>query len=165
MPDPTESVGPKPFHYLSPGPTYIPPSSGFFFAHGQYGASLIDFLPSKHAADKLLAHYWLAVHPVARTVHRPTFQKRYNLFWDEVALGIEPVGSLQAIVFAAMFAGVVSMPDHMVLRDFGAAKKDMLDNFQQGTETALARANILRTTRIETMSAFIMYLVSEQTLS
>ncbi len=159
VPDPLHAVT-KPQHYLAPGPTYIPPTSSFFFASNQHGTSLIDFLPSKQAADRLLQQYWYAVHPIARCVHRPSFQRRYNLFWDEVTLGIEPVGSLQAVVFAAMFSGVVSMPEERIMQDFGVAKKDLVDNFLQGTETALVRANLLRTTRTETIQAFVMYMVS-----
>ena len=75
-------------------------------------------------------------------------------------MGIEPVGSLQALVFAAMFSGVVSMPEEIIMHDFGVGKKDLVDNFQQGAETALVRANLLRTTKIETMQAFVMYMVS-----
>ena len=75
-------------------------------------------------------------------------------------MGIEPAGSLQALAFAAMFSGAVSMADDMVLRDFGVGKKNFIDNFQRGTETALGRANILRTTKIESLQAFVMYMVS-----
>ena len=74
-------------------------------------------------------------------------------------MGMEPAGSLQAVVFAAMFSGVVSMTEEVIWRDFAVPKKDLLENFQQGTETALSRANLLRTTKIETMQAFVMYLV------
>lgn len=152
-------ASPKLYSFLAPGPTYIAPTSGFFFAVGNHGTSLIDFLPSRLAADRLLQQYWLAVHPIARMVHRPSFERRYETFWNEVQMGIEPVGSLQAIVFAAMFSGVVSMPDEVILRDFGVAKKALEENFQQGTETALTRANLLRTTKVETLQAFVMYMV------
>ena len=145
--------------FLAPGPTYIAPTSSFFFSSGKHGTSLIDFLPSKLAADRLLQQYWFAVHPISRSVHRPSFQRRYDTFWHEVQLGIEPVGSLQAVVFAAMFSGVVSMPEDVINSDFGVAKKDLVENFQQGTETALGRANILRTTKVESLQAFVMYLV------
>lgn len=73
---------------------------------------------------------------------------------------MEPAGSLQAVVFAAIFSAVVSMPEEVIWRDFAVSKKDLLDNFQQGTETAMSRANLLRTTKIETIQAFVMYLVS-----
>ena len=154
----------RPRNYMAPGPTYIPPTSNFFFAAGHQGNSLIDFLPSKSAADRLLQQYWYAVHPLTHVVHRPSFERRYQVFWSEVDMGIEPVGSLQAVVFAAMFSGVVSMPDEIIMHDFGVGKKDLVDNFQQGAETALVRANLLRTTKIETMQAFVMYMVGYEFL-
>ena len=74
-------------------------------------------------------------------------------------MGIEPASSLQAIVFATLFSAVVSMPEEAILLEFGVSQKALVDNFQLGTETALGRANIIRTTKIETLQAFIMYLV------
>lgn len=75
-------------------------------------------------------------------------------------MGVEPTGSLQAVVFAALFSGVVSMSDNAVLMAFGTSKKDLVDNFQMGTETALGRANVIRTTKVETLQALVMYMVS-----
>ncbi|KAL8940523.1 MAG: hypothetical protein Q9216_002773 [Gyalolechia sp. 2 TL-2023] len=145
--------------FLAPGPTYIAPSSSFFFSSGQNSASLIDFLPSKPIADRLLNQYWLAVHPLCRTVHRPSFERRYRAFWADVETGVEPPGSLQAIIFSALFSGVVSMPDNVILMEFGTTKKDLVDNFQMGTETALGRANVIRTTKVETLQALVMYMI------
>ena len=92
-------------------------------------------------------------------MHRPSFQRRYDTFWEDVRLGIEPASSLQAVVFAALFSGVVSIPENGILMEFGVSKKDLVDNFQMGTETALGRANIIRTTKIETLQALVMYMV------
>lgn len=105
--------------WLKPGPSYIMPSSGFFFGSSGQGASLIDFLPSRLAADRLIKQYFECVHPICQIVHRPTFEREYDSFWDEVSLGIEPPVSVQAIVFAAMFSGVVSMEESTIIRDFG----------------------------------------------
>lgn len=74
-------------------------------------------------------------------------------------MGIEPPNSLQAVVFAAMFSGVVSMPEETILMEFGVSKKNLVENFQMGTETALGRANFIRTTKLETLQAFVMYMV------
>ncbi|KAL8998361.1 MAG: hypothetical protein Q9169_002574 [Polycauliona sp. 2 TL-2023] len=145
--------------FLAPGPTYIAPSSSFFFSSGQSSASLIDYLPSKVIAGRLLNQYWLAVHPICRIVHRPSFQRRYDAFWADVEMGLEPTGSLQAVVFAALFSGVVSMSDQAVLMAFGTSKQDLVDNFQMGTETALGRANVIRTTKVETLQALVMYMI------
>jgi len=64
-----------------------------------------------------------------------------------------------------MFSGVVSMDDAAVIRDFGVSKVSLMDNFKLGTETALGRANFLRTTKIETLQAFVMYLVRSKALA
>jgi hypothetical protein len=91
----TQATAPLPpaNEWLKPGPAYIAPSSGFFFGQGGQQASLIDFLPSRLAADRLIKQYFQAVHPIAQIVHRPTFEKEYDTFWDEVSLGIEPVSN------------------------------------------------------------------------
>jgi hypothetical protein len=100
-----------------------------------------------------------AVCPIAQIVHRPSFERGYESFWEEVSLGIEPSNSVQAIVLAAMFSGV-SMDESVIVQDFGVAKASLIDNFKLGTETALGRANFLRTTKVEMLQAFILYLVS-----
>lgn len=156
VPDP-----PPPESFLAPGPTYIAPHSGFFFGNKAHQSSVIDFLPSKLAADRLMEQYWLAVHPVARVVHRPSFEAQYEVFWTEMSMGIEPTGSLQAIIFAALFSGVVSIPEDVVFETFGVTKKNVMDNFQLATETALGKANFLRTTKVETLQAIIMYMVRD----
>jgi len=107
------------------------PSSGFFFGGtGNNNASLIDFLPSRLAADRLVKQYFTCVHPMCQIVHRPTFEREYETFWDEVTLGIEPPNSVQTIVFAAMFSAVVSMDESVIFRDFGVSKSSMIDNFK-----------------------------------
>ena len=99
------------------------------------------------------------MHPISLLLHRPTFEKEYETFWDEVSLGIEPPNSVQAVVFAVMFSGVVSMDEATCFRDFGVSKASLTDNFKVGTETALARANFLRTTKVQTLQGFVIYLV------
>ena len=73
--------------------------------------------------------------------------------------GIEPVGSLQAVVFAMMFSGLVSMSEEAVLQYFGLPKRNMEESLLAGTEAALTRANLTRTTKVETLQAFVMYMV------
>lgn len=119
----------------------------------------MDFLPSKFAADNLLQRYWLAVHPIAKVVHRQSFEKRYDSFWEDVSRGFEPAPSLQAIVFASMFSAVSSMSEEAVLSIFGVPQKNLIENFQLGTEMALGKSHFLRTTKTETLQAFVMYMV------
>ncbi|SLM35341.1 fungal specific transcription factor domain-containing protein [Lasallia pustulata] len=159
LPGPPTAHLPLPASFLGPGPTYMAPSANFLFSSSNQSASLMDFLPSKVAADRLMQQYWIAVHCLARLVHRPTFQRRYDTFWAEIQMGIEPPGSVQAIVFAAMLSAVVSMSEDTILRDFGVAKPNLVENFQMATERALTRANFLRTTKVETLQGFVMYMI------
>lgn len=119
----------------------------------------MDYLPSKNAADTLVAQYFHAVHYVARAVHRPTFEAQYSLFWRNIASNTEPAPSQQAIIFAAMFSAAVSMTEDDVTKSFGTTKATLLDSLRSGTEMALAKANFLRTTKTDTMQAFVMYLL------
>lgn len=54
--------------HIGPGPDYIAPASTFFFPGANSNTSLVDYLPSKTAADSLISQYWTAVHYMARTV-------------------------------------------------------------------------------------------------
>jgi hypothetical protein len=150
---------------MSPGPDYVPPTSSFFFAPGVEKTSLMTYLPSKVLVDKLIAHYWEAVHVIARMVHRPTFERQYEMFWTSIGNGVEPRISFQAIVFAALLSSVISMSEEKLLTEYGVDKQSLVDSFKQGTEAALARANFLRTTKLETLQAFVMYLVSRTSKS
>jgi hypothetical protein len=154
-----------PASWTAPSQDYVAPGSNFFFAPGVQKTSLSTHLPSKVLVDKIIAHYWIAVHTIARTVHRPTFERQYSLFWTNINAGIEPRNSFQAIVFAMLLSSIVSIPAERVLAEFGVDKKGLVDNFREGTEAALARANFLSTTKLETIQAFVMYLVSSLSMA
>lgn len=147
---------------LRPSASYIPPTSGVFFGQVIQSPPLLTFLPAKPAGDRLLEHYFEAVHPIARCVHRPSFEMQYEAFWEEVTLGYEPRTSVQAVVFAAWFSAAVAMDESVINREFGFTKANLVENMKIGTEVALSKANFLRTTRFDTMQAFVMYMVSIQ---
>lgn len=159
-PSTTSQTSQSPEDIAAPGRDYIAPSSSFFFVPEPQRTSLMRFLPSKVMGDRLLARYWQSVHYMCRIVHRPSFERQYASFWQNVASGVEPPPSLQALVLAAMLSSVISMPEDDVELEFDAAKPQLIENFQRGTETALYRANFLRTTKLQTLQAFVMYLVS-----
>lgn len=144
---------------FDPGPSYIAPTSDLFFGGGSRKSSLTDYLPTRAAADRLLDQYWEAVHPVAKLLHRPSFEKQYLDFWSDVTHGVEPIYSLQALVFATFFTSVVSMSEHVVQNTFGVPLKKLVENFQLGTEMALGKSNFLKTTKTQTLQALVMYMV------
>jgi len=158
-PKPGPRIQASPKSYIGPGPDYIAPASSFFFPGTNMNTNLIDYLPSKNAADQLITQYFMAVHYMCRAVHRPTFEAQYSLFWSQIATGSEPAPSVQAVIFAAMFSAAVSFDEKNVTQRFGTSKAALVDSLRSGTEMALAKANFLRTTRVDVMQAFVMYLI------
>ena len=145
--------------FLEPGPTYIPPGTGLIFGDVGRRRNLVEYLPTKEVADMLITTYHENVHFLARVVHWPSFQLQYDNFWISILSGLEPPPSQQAIVLAIMFNAVASMEEEALTAIFGRPKSKVIANFQQGTEVALSKAQVLRTTKIETVQAFVAYLI------
>jgi len=150
---------------LGPGPDYIAPASSFIFQSGGPRMNLHELLADRHICDKLLQQYWAAVHPVVTIVHRPSFEQLYESFWQHVHIAIEPPASLQAVIFAAMFATTVSLSATQTMSGFGSERWALMARMKSRTETSLSKANFLRTTKLVTMQAFVMYLVSIHLMS
>lgn len=147
--------------FLKPSAQFLAPGSGFFFGQVVEQPSILSFLPHRAAADRLMQRYFSAVHPIAPCCHRPTLERTYAVFWEEINANFEPRPSMQAVIFAALFSGVVAMDENEVLQELGGFPKgNWMASLKMGTETALSKANFLRTTKVETMQAFIMYMVS-----
>ncbi|KAI1415912.1 hypothetical protein F5Y13DRAFT_155645 [Hypoxylon sp. FL1857] len=146
--------------FLKPGDQYMVPAGGFFF--GQIGEppSILQFLPYRAAADRLMKQYFASVHPIAPCSHRPSLEATYASFWEEINAGFEPRPSMQAIIFGAMFSGAISMDENNMYQELaGYPKGNWVASLKMGTETALSKANFLRTTKVETMQAFIIYML------
>lgn len=142
--------------FLRPGSQYLVPTSGFFFGQVVVDQpSILQFLPPRVSGDRLMRQYYTSVHPIAPCTHRPSLELTYATFWDEIEAGFEPRPSTQAVVFAAMFSGAVSMDEDLG----GYPNGNWIASLKMGTETALSKANFLRTTKVETMQAFIMYML------
>lgn len=140
---------------FQPGDTYIAPISGFPFSDGPKHQS---HRPTKELASILMAQYWRSVHPVARTIHKPSFERAYRLFLE----GRHTPTSTQALIFAAMFSAAVSMPkDHPNIHQHHEGQTSLLEILQLATETLLGRAHLSRATKLETLQAAVTYLVSK----
>ncbi|CAI6338987.1 unnamed protein product [Periconia digitata] len=152
-------AGQSPEAWIAPGVNYVEPSSSFLLDAASDNTSLLAYLPSKALVDKILAHYWKYAHVIAQTVHRPSFYRDYATFWRNVSARFEPRPSYQALLFAMLLCSTISMSEDKVQADYGVEKSSLVNNFKQGTESALARANLLRTTKLETIQAFVTYLI------
>jgi hypothetical protein len=96
---------------------------------------------------------------MARVVHRPTFERQWQAFWEAISVSMEPPPAVQALVLGVMLSAAISMSDDQVNYEFGTMKMQLVDSFRQGTEVALVKANCFRTTKLYTLQALVMYLV------
>jgi len=148
-------------NFLRPGASYIAPTGGFFFGQAVESPSVFEFLPSEFDRQRLIARYFEAVHPITRCVHEPSFQALYESFRLHVDIQMmeEPRPSTQAVVFAALFSAAVSLDENDVLQQYGTTKAVLVNKLKLGTESALSKADFLRTTKVETLQAFVMFLI------
>jgi len=144
---------------LDPGPSFIPPGSGFIFGNTGGRQSIVDFLPSQQASSMLIERYHSNCHFLCRVLHWPSFRIQHENFWNSILSAVEPPPSLQAIVFAVFFSAVASMTEVEVSNIFQRSHRHMLTNFQTATEVALSKAQFLRTSKLETLQALVVYLI------
>ena len=94
-------------------------------------------------------------------VHRPSFLERYHLFWGNASTP----ESTQALVYATLFAGVVSMDAGTIRMELGGERGEWVKTLEKAAAISLSRANVIRTEKPETIQAFVMYLVSEASVA
>lgn len=105
------------------------------------------------------------MHAVACIVHRPSFQERYKVFWYNASRGARDTPeSTQALVYAALFAGVVSMDAEAVREELKGDREVWVKTLEKATAISLSRAHAIRTEKPETMQAFVMYLVRKSSV-
>ncbi|KAL9131656.1 MAG: hypothetical protein Q9217_000467 [Psora testacea] len=143
--------------FLRPSPSYLAPNLNLF-ASGT-SDELINYLPPFPTSTRILKQYWESVHPVARILHRPSFETRWQAFADDLKAKNRPAKSLQAIIFAILFSGIAAMPPGTLDRELGEDQQFWMQRLQTGTEYALSQAQMIQTTKVETLQAFVAYLM------
>ncbi|KAH8689096.1 hypothetical protein BGW36DRAFT_309164 [Talaromyces proteolyticus] len=144
---------------LEPPDVFAVPSMAVILGATPSDGEWIALLPSRTVSDRLLEHYWFSVHPVARTLHRPTFAQRYETLWELMDARADISASLGAIVLAVLFSAVVSMDSEDVSIRISSSKQELCSRLQLGVELALSQANLLRSNKMETLQAFVTYLL------
>ena len=146
--------------FLRPSTDYIAPSSSALFGHLTAVPPVLRLLPAQHICDFLVKTYFTNVHPIASCLHQPTFEQQFREFLIHVGRGRQPRRPRQALVFAVLFAGVVATDADDLAEQFDVYKGELVELVKFGVEASLGRANLLRTTSVEAMQAFVIYLVA-----
>ena len=123
--------------------------------------------PTKEIADCLFGQYWLNVHPISRTVHKPSLEQMYSQVYGEQR-STQPPNSAYALVFTSLFAGLVSMDQEAYIKNFsdsGMTKETFEDNMQQFAEATLGTCSLAHTKNFRALQALVVYLVSVHDVS
>ena len=143
--------------FLKPSPSYMAPNLSMLL--GLSGDDSVENMPPFSIASRILQQYWASVHPVARILHRPSFERRWQTFAHDLQTKTRPAKSLSAIVFAVLLSGITAMPPGTIDREFGEDQYLWQQKLKTGTEQALVQAQMLQTAKLETLQAFVAYLV------
>ncbi|KAI5459595.1 hypothetical protein BGZ63DRAFT_455200 [Mariannaea sp. PMI_226] len=160
LPTPSVIVSAPAQDFLHHEPPTNAPSINTIFGHYFPQEPLTQYIPPRDIADRLLEQYWNAVHPIARVLHRPSFAQRYETLWEFIENDHRVTPSLVAVVCSVLFAACTSMSDEQVLATCHISKAEMNAGLKTGTETALGKADLLKTTKTETVQAFVAYMLT-----
>lgn len=140
----------------SPGGAFIIGSS---FAHdlSQLGLSH----PPSGLRAKLWAMWLRNCDPLIKITHRPTMEAELRKL-DGLAPGqVAPLRpAMHAVLFAMYLSAATSLSPEGCLQHLGESRETLVSTYWPATEKALAAADYLNTTEIETLQAFAIYLVS-----
>ena len=73
--------------------------------------------------------------------------------------------STHALVYATLFAGVVSMDTETIRVELGGEREQWVKILEKAAAISLSRAHVIRTEKPETIQAFVMYLVREASVA
>ncbi|KAK4189617.1 Fusarisetin A cluster transcription factor fsa6 [Podospora australis] len=121
---------------------------------------LIDLLPPRHVVDRLVQRYFSAASPSHHCVHRPTFGKQYNEFWqDPEKTHIQWISLLLIIVAMGTLLSIFTAP-HELAQDSDVPPMERFRIYRAAALWALV-AGKFSTPSILTLQPFLLYIESE----
>lgn len=151
------------------------PGSQYQGSHGNHGSLNYSMSPpavlGSASAVSGLAHppptrmkalcdiYFRSVDPLMKILHRPTVEKAFDLCIANPADHLLS-RTTEALFFAMYFGAVTSMQPDSCVKQLGEDRRLLSAQYKQAVEHALARADYLNSTSLETLQAFMIYSVS-----
>ena len=107
--------------------------------------------------DRLIDWYKKHVEPFMKCSHQQAGSNEISLF--RIGRSIIPK-EIEAGMFAVQALTVAAMPSSVIQMVIGQERREMIRHFQDATERAFARANIMRTRNHYLFSGLLHYIVS-----
>lgn len=152
-------------HLSSQSPPVTPfPDTLFIFGSRRTASDLRSLHPFAPGIAFLCTTYFQNVDPVFKVLHRPTVQVAVSAAADSLNAGpLEP--AQEALMFAMYFAAVTSLTPEQCQTNIGQDRDKLLAQFKYGAETALANAHFLSSTELKSLVAFVIYVVSMESIT
>ena len=115
--------------------------------------------PSLEHVTLLFDLYLTNMDPIYKVLHKPTLE----LFVKEAVqdLGSIPGGRpMEALMFVIYFASINSLTKEQCFTLFGEERSVLWARSKQNAERALVKADLLNSTELPTLQAFVIFLVS-----
>lgn len=112
--------------------------------------------PPPESIKKLRHMYFRNVDPLIKILHRPTIEKEFDLFM--INPEDNPLSTTaEALFFAMYFAAITSLSPESCMRQLGEDRSQLVVQYRQAVEVALARADYLNNTSLESLQALTLY--------
>ncbi|KUI70198.1 hypothetical protein VM1G_05820 [Cytospora mali] len=137
-------------------PSYYVTSPAVFGNAQAAGAGEGMLHPTPEKMRRLCETYFRNVDPLIKILHRPTIEETFNGF---IASPVDkPLSrTVEALFFAMYFAAVTSLQPETCKALLGEDRGLLVVQYRQAVEYALARADYLNSTSLETLQAFTLY--------
>ncbi|KAK5656323.1 hypothetical protein OQA88_4703 [Cercophora sp. LCS_1] len=121
---------------------------------------IINILPNRQVVDRLVQRYFGAGSPTQPLVHRPTFLRQYNQFWENpYDTPMEWLALLLMVMALGTFFSIYSAP-HEVSYPGGSAPIDMYRRYRAAAGWALVAAKYTSPCMVK-MQAYTLYVTAE----
>ncbi|KAF2139590.1 uncharacterized protein K452DRAFT_320242 [Aplosporella prunicola CBS 121167] len=133
-------------------------NSLFIFSGDMESADLRWVHPPGPQIEMLSDVYFDRIDPTFKLLHKPTVNP-WLLAAAADAANIPRSGGVEALMFAMYYAAVISLSDADCLKVLGKDRTNLAAQYRHCTEIALANADFLNSKELETLQAFVLYLV------
>lgn len=134
-----------------------PTNDYIMFGAGMQPQSITLLHPDPVHIFRLWHIYMDNVNPLLKITHSPTLQQR--IIEASSNLGnVSP--ELEALMFGIYAAAILSMTDEECFPIFGEEREALATRYRNGCQQALINARFLRTSDLQVLAAFLLYLVS-----
>lgn len=131
--------------------------SSTFFNVGSSPRSLLDYHPTYEHAIRIWRVYVDSVEPIIKVLHKPTALATLQRV---AARPSSASRSSECLVFAVYHFAVTAMTDRDCLELLGHERSRLLAKYHDAVRYTLANADFLRSTDIQVLQAFVLYLLS-----